>query len=95
MTSGGTTLDVGAWLRDLGLGEYEATFRENAINEKILPNLTAEDLKDMGVNIVGHRRILLDAIALLRDAHKSRVSSTFDARAGAWSHSSLGEPTIW
>jgi class 3 adenylate cyclase len=66
MTSGGTTLDVGAWLRDLGLGEYEATFRENAINAKVLPNLTAEDLKDMGVGIVGHRRMLLDAIALLR-----------------------------
>ena len=35
-----------------------ATFRENAINEKVLPNLTAEDLKDMGIGIVGHRRIL-------------------------------------
>src|SRR4249920_3646896 len=66
MTSKGATIDVGAWLRGLGLGEYEATFRENAINEKVLPNLTAEDLKDMGVNIVGHRRMLLDAIALLR-----------------------------
>ena len=52
--------------RSLGLEQYEATFRENAINEKVLPNLTAEDLKDMGVNIVGHRRMLLDAIALLR-----------------------------
>jgi hypothetical protein len=49
MISKGATIDVGAWLRDLGLGEYEATFRENAINEKVLPNLTAEDLKD------GHR----------------------------------------
>ena len=48
MTSKGATIDVGAWLRDLGLGQYEATFRENAINEKVLPNLTAEDLKDMG-----------------------------------------------
>jgi hypothetical protein len=66
MTSKGATIDVGAWLRDLGLGQYEATFRENAINEKVLPNLTAEDLKDMGIGIVGHRRMLLDAIALLR-----------------------------
>jgi SAM domain (Sterile alpha motif) len=41
MTSKGATIDVGAWLRDLGLGQYEATFRENAINEKVLPNLTA------------------------------------------------------
>jgi SAM domain (Sterile alpha motif) len=66
MTSEGATIDVGAWLRGLGLGEYEATFRENAINEKVLPNLTAEDLKDLGVGLVGHRRALLDAIGALR-----------------------------
>ena len=48
MTSKGATTDVSAWLRGLGLGEYEGTFRENAINEKVLPNLTADDLKDMG-----------------------------------------------
>ena len=40
MISKGATIDIGAWLRGLGLGEYEATFRENAINEKVLPNLT-------------------------------------------------------
>jgi hypothetical protein len=49
MTSKGATVDIGAWLRELGLVEYEATFRENAINEKVLPNLTAEDLRDMGI----------------------------------------------
>jgi hypothetical protein len=36
-------MNVGDWLRSLGLGQYEATFRKNAINEKVLPNLTAED----------------------------------------------------
>jgi hypothetical protein len=46
--------------------QYEATFRENAISEKILPNLTAEDFKDLGVGMVGHRRMLLEAIAALR-----------------------------
>jgi class 3 adenylate cyclase/predicted ATPase len=61
-------MDMGGWLRNLGLEQYEATFRENAINEKVLPNLTAEDLKDMGVSVVGHRRVLLDAIAALRTA---------------------------
>jgi hypothetical protein len=50
----------------LAFEQYEGAFRENAINEKMLPNLTAEDLKDLGVGIVGHRRMLLDAIALLR-----------------------------
>jgi len=59
-------MDVGGWLRSLGLGKYEAAFRENEISEKVLPNLTAEDLKDLGVGFVGHRRMLLDAIAALR-----------------------------
>ena len=59
-------MDIGGWLRSLGLERYEAVFRENEINEKVLPNLTAEDLKDLGVSIVGHRRTLLDAIAALR-----------------------------
>jgi hypothetical protein len=53
MSSKAATIYVGAWLRGLGLGEYEATFRENAINEKVLPNLTAEDLKDMDIGMVG------------------------------------------
>jgi class 3 adenylate cyclase len=59
-------MNVGGWLRSLGLGQYEAAFRENAIDDTVLPSLTAEDLKDLGVCIVGHRRKLLDAIALLR-----------------------------
>ena len=59
-------MELESWLRSLGLEQYEATFRENAITEKVLPNLTAEDLKDMGVSVVGHRRVLLDAIAVLR-----------------------------
>ena len=59
-------MNVGGWLRRLGLEQYEAAFRENAINEAILPKLTAGDLKDIGVAAVGHRRVLLDAIAALR-----------------------------
>ena len=59
-------MDLGGWLRSLGLERYEAAFRENEIDDTLLPNLTAEDLKDLGVGIVGHRRKLLDAIAALR-----------------------------
>jgi class 3 adenylate cyclase/predicted ATPase len=59
-------MDLGGWLRSLGLERYEAAFRENEIDETVLPNLTAEDLKDLGVGVVGHRRKLLDAIATLR-----------------------------
>jgi class 3 adenylate cyclase len=57
------SVDVAAWLKNLGLGQYEAAFRDNAIDGDLLPSLTADDLKDLGVTIVGHRRKLLDAIA--------------------------------
>jgi hypothetical protein len=59
-------MDIVVWLRTLGLGQYETAFRENEISEKVLPSLTAEDLKELGVTALGHRRILLDAIAALR-----------------------------
>jgi class 3 adenylate cyclase len=48
------------------LGQYEAAFRENDIDETVLTNLTVEDLKELGVAPLGHRRKLLDAIAALR-----------------------------
>jgi class 3 adenylate cyclase len=59
-------MDIAGWLRSLGLEQYAAAFRNNEIDATVLPNLTAEDLKDLGVGIVGHRRRLLDAIASLR-----------------------------
>jgi class 3 adenylate cyclase len=62
----GRSMDVMLWLRSLGLGKYEETFRDNDIDEMILPHLTAEDLKELGVASLGHRRKLLDAIAALR-----------------------------
>src|SRR5438876_10598260 len=71
-------MDLGGWLRSLGLGQYEAAFRDNAIDDTVLPNLTAEDLKDLGVGIVGHRRKLLDAIAALR-ADASAKAPPLDA----------------
>ena len=58
-------MDISEWLRDLGLHQYEAAFRDNEIDDEVLPKLTAEDLKDIGVAIVGHRRKLLSAIAAL------------------------------
>jgi class 3 adenylate cyclase/predicted ATPase len=59
-------MDLGGWLRSLGLERYEGAFRENEIDERVLPSLTQEDLKEIGVGPVGHRRILLEAIAALR-----------------------------
>jgi class 3 adenylate cyclase len=60
-------VDIRAWLRDLGLERYEEAFQENEIDAKILPKLTADDLKDIGVTTVGHRRKLLEAIAALAE----------------------------
>jgi len=64
-------MDVGAWLRELGLEQYEAAFRENAITAALLPNLTADDLKDLGISLVDHRRQLLLAIAKLQNDNAS------------------------
>src|SRR5262245_39084528 len=68
-------MDVSSWLRGLGLGQYEVAFRENAIDDTVLLNLTAEDLKDLGVGRVGHRRKLLDAIALLHSDANTKARS--------------------
>jgi SAM domain (Sterile alpha motif)/Adenylate and Guanylate cyclase catalytic domain len=56
-------MDIAAWLRDLGLERYASAFRDNDIDAEVLPKLTAEDLINIGVTSVGHRRKLLDAIA--------------------------------
>jgi hypothetical protein len=45
-------MDVERWLRSLGLEQYEAAFRENDIDDTVLPGLTAEDLKDLGVGSI-------------------------------------------
>ena len=59
-------MHIAAWLKSLGLEQYEPAFRENAIDADVLPKLTSEDLKDLGISAVGHRRKLLEAIAALR-----------------------------
>jgi class 3 adenylate cyclase len=64
MTSKGATMDVGGWLRGLGLGQFEATFRESEIDFDVLPELTEPDLEKLGVPL-GHRKRLLKAIASL------------------------------
>ena len=61
-------MDIASWLRQMGLEQYEPVFRAHAIDGSVLPSLTAEDLKDLGVELVGHRRKLLDAIAALHTA---------------------------
>jgi predicted ATPase/class 3 adenylate cyclase len=75
-------VNIAAWLCSLGLQQYEQAFRENAIDAAVLPELTADDLRDIGVRLVGHRRKLLAAIAALRSneastaAERKEVSDT-------------------
>jgi predicted ATPase/class 3 adenylate cyclase len=58
-------MDIGGWLRGLGLAQYAKAFRDNDVDADILRRLTADDLRDIGVISIGHRRRLLDAIAVL------------------------------
>jgi len=69
-------MDIVVWLRSLGLGKYEAAFRENDIDEKVLPSLSHETLKDLGVTSVGHRLKLLEAITALRTNEGSKAPNT-------------------
>src|SRR5215472_11013329 len=59
-------MDIAAWLWGLALERYETDFRDDEIDWAVLPKLTANDFKDIGVTAVGHRRKLLEAIAQLR-----------------------------
>ena len=55
-------MDIGIWLRSLGLGRYEAAFRDNSVGPDILPDLTSDDLEKLGVTL-GDRKRLLKTIA--------------------------------
>ena len=72
-------MDVGVWLRSLGLGQYEEKFRDNKIDADVLPHLTADDLKGLGVITIGDRRRLLAAIAALSGATPSANAPAFAA----------------
>jgi class 3 adenylate cyclase len=58
-------MDIEAWLQGLGLERYITAFRDNKIDWEVLPRLTSEDLREIGVAAIGHRRKLLAAIAAL------------------------------
>ena len=61
----GSLMPIGEWLCSLGLGQYATAFAENAVDWQILPKLSGDDLKEIGIIPVGHRRRLLEAIAVL------------------------------
>src|SRR5260370_28882425 len=59
--------DVNAWLAGLGLSGYAQAFRDNDVDAGVLRSLTMEDLREIGVVSVGHRRRILNAVAHLAD----------------------------
>ena len=81
-------MDVGGWLKGLGLGQDEALFSAIDIDADILPELTDVDLKELGVPL-GHRKRLLRAISGLAAAEISAVPS---ASTGATPHSGASLP---
>ncbi|KAL3368721.1 hypothetical protein AABB24_009516 [Solanum stoloniferum] len=66
MNSGDKSIGVRDWLVDLGLGRYAPVFEIHEVDDEVLPMLTLEDLKDMGINAVGSRRKMFNAILKLR-----------------------------
>ena len=78
---------IAKWLDGLGLGKYITAFAENDIDFRALPHLTEEDLKSLGFSL-GHRRILLAALADLPSVANSR----------SYFRTSWGQPswlTVW
>jgi class 3 adenylate cyclase/pimeloyl-ACP methyl ester carboxylesterase len=56
-------VDVRAWLQDHGLSQYAEAFASNDVDAEVLRTLTADDLRELGVTSLGHRKKLLAAIA--------------------------------
>ena len=67
---GGRVQQIADWLKRLGMSEYTQRFAENDIDFAILSDLTDQDLKELGVSSLGHRRKLLRAIAKLNSGDK-------------------------
>src|SRR6202050_1595398 len=77
--------EIADWLKSLGMSEYAQRFAENDVDCTILGDLTDQDLKDLGVASLGHRRKLLRAIIALGDAPAAAAAAT---PGGTLSHSS-------
>jgi class 3 adenylate cyclase len=90
-TNPAMSIEIADWLRGLGLEQYASAFHENAIDAEILRELTADDLKDLGVNVVGHRRKLLAAITALRPDPTTGEPASEQARAGQDAGMAAGE----
>src|SRR5512139_4093509 len=70
-------MDVGGWLRNLGLGQYESAFIENAIDTDVLSELTEGDLEKLGIPL-GHRKRLIKAIKAMAGGSPSALITSED-----------------
>src|SRR5262245_2376658 len=68
-------MDVGGWLRELGLGRYEPTFIENAIDTDVLPELTEDDLEKLGIPLGDRKRLFKAIRGMLADAPSALITS--------------------
>ena len=87
------TSDVAAWLQGLRLKRYVHALRKNEINAEILSKPTADDLKEIGVTTVGHRRKLLEAIAALEWAGQAAPREAPNA-VGVAPNAGLARPNV-
>jgi hypothetical protein len=76
-------VDIAEWLRGLGLGQYVPAFAENAINWDVLPELTADDLKEIGVAAVGKRSVKTP-VRQLRGPSRRASNARAGGRRFAW-----------
>ena len=84
-------MDVGAWLESHQLGQYAEVFASNDIDAEVLRTLTAEDLKELGIESLGHRKRLLAAIAALDASASEREPALSAAPPAAYTPSYLAE----
>src|SRR5215472_6216411 len=89
-----TPMDMAEWLRGLGLGQYVPAFRENDIDGEVLRGLTADDLRELGIASIGHRRRLLDAIARLVGDQPSVAASPAPGGAAVSSEAEPRQLTV-
>jgi hypothetical protein len=76
-------MDVAAWLRDLGLGQYESRFRESEIDADVLPELTEADLEKLGLPL-GPRKRILKAIQIWVKRRRRRELKALHFRQRMW-----------
>jgi SAM domain (Sterile alpha motif) len=68
-------MDVGGWLRNLGLGRYESTFIDNAIDSDVLSELTEGDLEKLGIALGDRKRLIKAIRARLADSDSALITS--------------------